>query len=91
MAHLRWCSHGAPRKWRGWDQGGDKMHHPARRVQSPSTWSPELLGPEKGTKRRPNTLCLCGVPENLNLSSLDLGSARNPGLALDSSAEQPGA
>ena len=67
------------------------MHHPARRVQSPSTWSPELLGPEKGTKRRPNTLCLCGVPENLNLSSLDLGSARNPGLALDSSAEQPGA
>ena len=37
-------------------------------------------------------LCLCGVPENLNLSSLDLGSARNPGPALDSSpTEQPGA
>ena len=33
-----------------------------------------------------------GVPEKLNLSSLDLGSACNPGPALDSSlAEQPGA
>ena len=40
---------------------------------------------------QPN-LCLCGVPETLNLSSLDLGSARNPGPTLDSSpAEQPGA
>ena len=37
------------------------------------------------------SLCLCGVPENLNLSALDLGSARNPGTALDSfPAEQPG-
>ena len=37
-------------------------------------------------------LCLCGIPENLNLSSVDLGSAGNPGPALDSSpAEQPGA
>ena len=76
----------------GLGQGGDKMHHPAGRVRSPSTWSPELLGPEKGTKRRHSSLCLCGVPENLNLSSLGLGSAHNPGLALDSSpAEQPGA
>ena len=25
------------------------------------------------------SLCPCGVPENLNLSGLDLGSARNPG------------
>ena len=32
-------------------------------------------------------LCLCGVPKNLNLSALDLGSARNPGLALDSSQQ----
>ena len=38
------------------------------------------------------SLCLCGVPENLNLSSLDLGSARNSGPTLDSfPAEQPGA
>ena len=29
------------------------------------------------------SLCLCGVPENLNLSSLDLGSARNSGPALE--------
>ena len=28
------------------------------------------------------SLCLCGVPKNLNLSSVDLGSARNPGPAL---------
>ena len=31
------------------------------------------------------SLCLCGVPENLNLSGVDLGSARNAGPALDSS------
>ena len=38
------------------------------------------------------SLCLCGVPENLNLSSVDLRSARNPGPTLESSpAEQPGA
>ena len=30
------------------------------------------------------SLCLCGVPENLNLNSLDLGIARNPGPASDS-------
>ena len=28
------------------------------------------------------SLCLCGIPENLNLRGLDLGSARNPGPAL---------
>ena len=27
------------------------------RVCLPSTWSPELLGPEKGTKHRPNQIC----------------------------------
>ena len=32
-----------------------------------------------------SSLRLCGVAENLNLSSFDLGSALNPGLALDSS------
>ena len=43
------------------------------------------------TQAQPS-LCLCGVPENLNLSGLDLGSAHNPGPALDSSpAEQAGA
>ena len=38
------------------------------------------------------SLCPCGALQNLNLSSLDLGSAGNPGPALDSSSsEQPGA
>ena len=38
------------------------------------------------------SLCPCGALQNLNLSSLDLGSAGNPGTALDSSSsEQPGA
>ena len=31
------------------------------------------------------SLCLCGVPKNLNLSGIDLGSALNPGPTLDSS------
>ena len=56
-AHLRWRSCGAPRKPRGWDWGGDKMHCQAGRVHSPSTWSPEPPGPGKGTKRRPNQVC----------------------------------
>ena len=33
------------------------------------------------------TLHLCGVPEYLNLSGLDLGSAYNPGHASDSSKQ----
>ena len=43
------------------------------------------------TQAQPS-LCLCGVPKNLNLSGLDLGSACNIGPTLDSSpAEQHGA
>ena len=57
MAHLRRCSLGALRKPRGWDRGGDKTHHPAGRVHSPSIWSLELLGRGKGTKHRPNPVC----------------------------------
>ena len=42
-------------------------------------------------KQAQPSLHIRGIPENLNLSSLDLGSARNPGPALGSSpAEQPG-
>ena len=33
------------------------------------------------------SLCICGVPKNLNLSILDLGSACNTGTALDSSQQ----
>ena len=31
-----------------------KTHGPPGTAHSPSTWLPELLGPGKGTKRRPN-------------------------------------
>ena len=38
------------------------------------------------------SLCLCGVPENLNLRGLVLESAHNPGPTIISSLpEQPGA
>ena len=86
-AHLRRCAVCTPRKPSGRDRGGNKLQQPC----SPSTWSPKLLGPGKGTKHRPKpSLCLCRVPENLNLSGLDLGSACKPGPASDSSlAEQP--
>jgi len=45
---------GTPRKLSSWEWEGDKMHHTSETVSSPSTLSPELLGPENGTKRRPN-------------------------------------
>ena len=56
-AHLRWCSPG----W-VWGVGNRaagtgeviNMHSPPGTVHSPSTWSLELLGPGKGTRRRPN-------------------------------------
>ena len=56
-AHLRQHSCGAPRKQSGWDRRGDQMHHTPGIVHSPNTWSPELLGPGKGTKLRPNWVC----------------------------------
>ena len=76
-AHLRRCAVCTPRKLSSRDREGDKLQRPC----SPSTWSPELLGPGKGTKHRPKpSLCLCRVPENPNLSGLDLGSPWNRGL-----------
>ena len=78
----------APRKPSGWDRGGDKTPCP--------TWG-ECAHQESGglscsDPGRAQNAGLCGVPKNLYLSSLDLGSACNPGSALDSSpAEQPGA
>ena len=67
--------------------GRDRGIDTSQRLHSPNTWSPELLGPGKGIKRRPNRVCAFeeGVPECLNLSSLDLGGAYSPGLASDSS------
>ena len=53
-----------------------------KRVCSSSTWLPELLGPGEQHKTQAQlSLCHCGVPENLNLSGLDLGSACNSGPA----------
>ena len=78
-AHLRRCTHCTPRKPSGRDAGGDK----SQQQRSASTWSPELLGLGKGTKRRLNQVC--AFVEYLNLSGLDLASAFNPGQASDSS------
>ena len=58
-------------------RGGDKY----QQLRSPNTSSPELLGPGKGTKRRPIRVCaFVEYLRNLNLSGLDLGRAHNPGL-----------
>ena len=56
-AHLRQRYRIAPRKLSGWDRGGDKVHHTPGIMQSPSSWSPELLGPGKSTKRKPDRVC----------------------------------
>ena len=48
-------------------------------------WSARTWEGQK-TQAQPS-LRLCGVPENLNLSGLDLGSAYNPGPASDSSQQ----
>ena len=38
---------------------GEVIRHTTHlgRVHSPSTWSPEMLGPGEGTKCRPNLVC----------------------------------
>ena len=53
MAHLQRRAGCTPRKQNGRDGGGDKLQRPC----SPSTWSSELLGLGKGTKRRPIQVC----------------------------------
>ena len=55
-----------------------------RRVRSPSTWSPELLGPGKGTKCRPSLACAFE-----EYPSARTWAACNPGPASDSSPQQP--
>ena len=90
MAHLRRHSRFAHRKLSCWDQGGDKTHLPTWGEcthQAPGLLSCSNLGWHK--RQAQLSLCLCGVPENL--SSLDLGSACNPGPALNTfPEEQPG-
>ena len=90
MAHLRWRSCCVPRKPRGWDQGGDdalptwgECSH-----QAPGCLSCSDLG--SAQMQAQLSLCLCGILKKLNMNSLDLRNAQNPGPTLDSSpAEQP--
>ena len=101
--HLRWACPLPPRKPSGWDRGGDKMHPPPGETALPKhlvTWAARTWEGHKTQVQA--SLRLCGESENLR--GLDLGSARNPGPASDSSshcsclsrqcsaqAEQPGA
>ena len=69
-----------PRKPSGWDQGGDKTHSPpeesalTKHLVAWASWTWE------GHKTHAQlSLCLRGLPKNLNLSGLERGSARNPG------------
>ena len=78
-AHLRRCAHCTPKKLSTWDGGGGKSQLAKHLV----TWAAWTRGGHKTQGQ--SSLRLCGVPENLNLSSFDLGSALNPGPASDSS------
>ena len=82
-AHLRWHSCCALRKPSSWDRGGDKTHHSLGEsvlTKSLVTWASRAWEGHK-TQAQPS-LCLCGVPENLSLSGLDLWSACNSGPTL---------
>ena len=80
----------APRKPSSWDGGGDKTSPPPQSGESALakhlfagaawTWEGHKLHAQP-------SLHVCGVPKNLNLSGLDLGSVCNPGSALDSSQQ----
>ena len=91
MAHLRQCSHCTPSKLSCWDWGGDKTPRwesvLTKHLLTWAAWTWKWHQTQTQT-----SLCLCGVPKNLNLSSLDLGSACKPGPASESSPrKQPGA
>ena len=71
MAHLRSRACCTPRKPSDWDGGGNK---------SQASTGGDCAWTWDGHKAQAQpSLRLCGVPENLNLSGLDLGSACNPG------------
>ena len=55
-AHLRQCSPGTPGKLSSQTGEVIKTHGPPRTVRPPCTWSPEVLGPGKGTKRMPKSV-----------------------------------
>ena len=81
-AHLRQCSHGPPGKPSGQDEVVIKTHVPSgltARAKPLVAWVARTWDGHKTQAQL--SLHLCGVPENLNLSSLDLRSARNAGPA----------
>ena len=57
MAHLRWRSHAHPGNPEAGTKKVIRCTAHLRRVHSPSTRSPKLLRPGKGTKCRPNRVC----------------------------------
>ena len=82
---------GAPAVHTGHQVAGTReviTHHPPRESELTKhlvNWAAQTW---EGHKTQAQLiLCLWGVPENLNLSGLDLGSAHNPGPVLDSSPE----
>ena len=56
-ACLRWCFAAHSGNQKAGTGEVIKTHNTPGTVSSPSTWSPELLGPGKGTKRMPNRVC----------------------------------
>ena len=87
-AHLRRRTCCTPRKPSGWHRRGDKTQPPTGddyMHQAPGHLSCSDLGWRK-MQAQPS-LPLCEVPENLNLSNLDLGSAHKPGPGSDSSQQ----
>ena len=87
-AHLRRRAHCTPRKPSGWEGGGDKLHPQlgaTTRAKHLVAWAAWTWDRRK-TQAQPS-LRLCGVPENLDLSGLDLGSVCKPGPASDSSRQ----
>ena len=83
MAHLRKCTICTPRKQRGREREAISRSDCA--CQAPVTWAARTWEGHK-TQTQPS-LHLWGVPEYLNLSGLNLGSAYNPGPASDSSRQ----
>ena len=86
-AHLRKWAHCTHKKPGSWDGGDDKSQPStggdcARQAPAHLSWAWD----RHKTQAQPS-LCLCGVPENLNLSSLDLESPCNPGPTSDSSQQ----
>ena len=76
----------------GLGPGDDKTHCPPGESALTKLVTGAARTWERHKMQAQLSLCLCGVREDLNLSRVDLGRARNPGPTLDSSpAEQLGA